>query len=101
MIVSIVTILVGLATLPRTIGISLPANYQRIRCLFDRGNLRLILGFVAWTIRSEQGDGVPLGEVTFCTLRMVGSGTIPDGVGHFTRGGSGKEPEGVWHYTLQ
>lgn len=41
-IVSIVTILVGLATLPCINGASLTANYQRISCLFDRDNLWLI-----------------------------------------------------------
>lgn len=36
-IISIVTILVGLATLPCINGASLPAIYQQIRCLFGRG----------------------------------------------------------------
>ena len=39
------TILVGMATLPRINGVSLHANYHRIRCLFDRDNPWLTAGY--------------------------------------------------------
>lgn len=60
-IVSIVTILVGLATSTRINGASLHVNYQRIRCLFNGYSLKIM----ALAIWSEQGEGLPLGEVMF------------------------------------
>lgn len=56
MIVSIITILVGLATLPSINGAALHANYRRVRCQFNGNYLRVI----AWMIWSEQGGVLPL-----------------------------------------
>lgn len=42
---------------------------------FDRNNLRLplaVLSVAAWAIRSEQGEGLLLGEMAFFAILAVG-----------------------------